>query len=363
MALELAKLGALGVYYSGYPEWKLPHRETLSVRTHSFRTTIVYGLLKFAPARLRPSSRSLFLWQDRGFDRAVGRSLEPSDFIHGLPGQCVETFRAARRLGVPTVLNHATGPVRDLVKIMEPEYARVGLKLTDFCAYDEAYFAQEEEEYALSDWHCVASSVVKDALAARGIAPERIWQVPYGADQTIFQPRQSAPPPSFRMIFAGQLSLRKGVKSLLDALALAGRPDWQIDFFGPDSGEVSPDVKSYSGPTPLHFHGAVSQSALADALRAGSVLVLPSWEEGFGLVVPQALNCGIPAIVSDRVGAKDLIQHRVNGSIFPVGNAAALAAELAWWAENPRTLEEKYPWDAPARTLVAVSEAAKWNDK
>jgi glycosyltransferase involved in cell wall biosynthesis len=242
---------------------------------------------------------------------------------------------------------------------MDPEYARVGLRLTDFCAYDDAYFAREEEEYALSDWHCAASSVVKEQLVARGIDPRRIWQVPYGADQSIFHPRAEGPPAQFRMIFAGQLSLRKGVKSLLDALTLGGHPDWLVDFYGPDSGEIGADLKAYSGPTPLHFHGAVSQSGLAAALRQSSVLVLPSWEEGFGLVVPQALNCGIPAIVSDRVGAKDLIRHRVNGSIFPAGDASALAAELVWWAENPRTLQEKYPWDAPARTLVAVSETSK----
>ena len=53
MAVELAKLGALGVYYSGYPEWKLPDRDYVNVRTHSLRTTIVYGLLKHAPAALR----------------------------------------------------------------------------------------------------------------------------------------------------------------------------------------------------------------------------------------------------------------------------------------------------------------------
>jgi glycosyltransferase involved in cell wall biosynthesis len=358
MAIELARLDVLGCYYSGYPRWKLGDTGGMKIRTHSLRTNIVYGLMKFAPARFRPSSRSLFLWQDHGFDRWVGRHLERADFIHGMPGQCLHTFRAARQLGVPTVLNHATGPVRDWVRIMEPEYARIGLRLTDFCPYDAEYFAQEDEEYALTDFHCAASTVVRDQLVGMGISAERIWLVPYGADERLFYPGEAPRTSGFRIVFAGLLGLRKGLKTLLDALALLQRDEWRVDFYGGDLPEAQPDLARYRGKASLSFHGPLSQGALAQIFREGSVLVLPSMEEGFGLVVPQALNCGMPAIVSDRVGGKDLLQHRKNGSIFPVGDAAALAAELEWWAANPRRVSGKFGWTEPARTLIALSSRA-----
>jgi glycosyltransferase involved in cell wall biosynthesis len=367
-ARELARLDALGCYYSGYPRWKLAGSEALPIRTHSLRTHVVYGLIKYVPERLRPSGRRLFLWQDHGFDHWVGHNLARCDFIHGLPGQCRDTFRAARRLGVRTVLNHATGPVRDWVRIMEPEYARVGLRLTDHCPYDAAYFAREEEEYALADFHCAASTVVRDQLIANGIAPERIWLVPYGADERVYHRRLAGEadagaggPPvvrPLRIVFAGQVCLRKGIKTLLDALTLAERADWRVDFYGLMTREVDRDRAAYRGAAPLHFHGAVGAGALAQAFREGSVLVLPSLEEGFGLVVPQALNCGLPAIVSSRVGGGDLVRHRQNGSIFPVGNAAALAAELEWWAAHPQRVEGKFGWTEPARTLIAHSTRA-----
>ncbi|MEA3213634.1 MAG: hypothetical protein QOE70_6691 [Chthoniobacter sp.] len=357
MARELAGLDALGCYYSGYPKWKLDAGNGLSIRTHSLRTNVVYGLLKFAPERFRPSARSLFLWQDRGFDRWVGRHLAACDFIHGMPGQCLETFRAAKRLGIMTVLNHATGPVREWVRTMEPEYARVGLRVTDACPCDDAYLAREESEYALADWHCAASTVVREQLVAVGIPRERIWLVPYGADLQIFHPQGAALPGEFRLVFAGQVCLRKGIKTLLDALTLAGRPEWRADFFGMVSSEMKVDLAAYRGLTPLTFHGPVSQTELAGAFRRGSVLVLPSLEEGFGLVVPQALNCGLPAIVSDHVGGKDLIRPGENGAIVPVGDAAALTAELIRWAEQPRRVHEQFGWTAPARTLIACSQA------
>ena len=357
-AVELAKAGALGAYYSGYPAWKLPGSDALPLRVHSLRTNIVYGLLKYAPERFRPSSRSLFLWQDRGFDRWTGAHLEACDFIHGIPGQCLHTFRAAKKLGVRTVLNHATGPVREWVRLMEPEYARVGLRLTDACPYDADYFQREDEEYALTDFHCAASTIVRDQLIAIGIDAARIWLVPYGADERIFHREKAPTPEPLRIVFAGQIGLRKGLRTFLDALTLAARADWRADFFGAVLGEARTDLDAYRGATPLSFHGAVSQAKLADAFRSASVLVLPSLEEGFGLVVPQALNCGCPAIVSDRVGAKDLVRHRENGSVFKASDADALAIEMKWWAANPRRTDDALGWQAPARALFAASDAA-----
>lgn len=360
-ARAVAMEGALGHYYSGYPAWKIHGAQPAQLRCHSWRTNIVYGLLKYAPGWLRPSSRKLFVWQDTGFDRSVGRHLEGCDFIHAMPGQALHTFRAAKKRGVRTVLNHATGPIREWVKIMRPEYARAGLRLEDVCPYDNAYFAREDEEYALADFHCAASTVVRDQLLAMGVAREKIWVVPYGADTgaPVFTRRENDTPRDFTVLFAGQIGIRKGLKALLEALTLAGKPEWRMVFVGARLPESDHDFAAYCGPVPLHFEGAVSQERLAQTMRESGVLVLPSIEEGFGLVVPQALNCGCPCVVSDRVGGKDLVRHRDNGSIFPVGDASALAAELAWWAQNPRRTADNFTWTAGARTLIAESEAAR----
>lgn len=359
MARELASAGRLGCYYSGYPVWKLRPPEGMPVRTHCLRTNVVYGLLKFAPERLRPSSRKLFLWQDHGFDRWVGEHLDPCEFIHAMPGQALVTFRGAKQLGMRTVLNHATGPTRDWVRIMEPEYRRAGLRLTEHSPYDASYFVREDEEYALTDFHCVASTVVRDQLVARGIPLKRIWVVPYGADELTFNHGVNEEPPrTFRILFAGQVCLRKGIKTLLDALTIAGQPNWDVDFYGARLGEADGDIAAYRGRSPLHFHGPTSQGNLAEAMRRSSVLVLPSLEEGFGLVVPQALNCGLPCIVSDRVGGKDLIEHRKNGSIVPVQNPEALAGELQWWAGHPARVRQSFGWTQPTERLIALSTAA-----
>jgi len=200
--------------------------------------------------------------------------------------------------------------------------------------------------------------VVRDQLVSLGIEREKIWGVPYGADSTVFFQGDESSREEFRVVFAGQFGLRKGSKTLLDALELASKKKWRIDFYGAVLPEAKRDIADYRGDIALHFHGAVAQSALASAFRKSSVLVLPSLEEGFGLVIPQALNTGLPCVVSDRVGAKDLIRHRANGSVFPVQNAEALFAELCWWEANPARTQEAHGWRAPAETLISLSEAA-----
>src|SRR5205085_1573240 len=97
---------------------------------HSWRTLVTYGWRRLPPS-LRPADHRLYRWQDDGFDRAVARTLRPEDgaFLHALPGQARDTFLAARRLGLKTVLNHASGPTRLQADLIAPEYRRVGLEM------------------------------------------------------------------------------------------------------------------------------------------------------------------------------------------------------------------------------------------
>lgn len=359
MARVLARENALGTYYSGYPRWKLPGSELAPVRTHSFRTLAVYGALKFLPPLMRPRSTRMFRWQDEAFDRWVSRHLEPVDFLHAMPGQCLESFRVAREHGVRTVLNHATGPATSVRRLLKAEYERAGLNVNEVASLDEEAQQLRKQEIALADYHCVASTLVRDQLIAEeGVSADRIWVVPYGADQDIFYPRHSDGPSDFRIIYAGQYTLRKGLRFLLEALSEVARNDWRLDCYGPTIDGSIPDGAGIKPSCPVRYHGAIATEQLARRFRESSVLVLPSLEEGFGLVVVQALNCGIPCIVSDCVGAKDLIEHRKNGSIFPAGDAKSLAAELAWWREHPQRLTCLYPWEATARKLIELSQLA-----
>src|SRR4029077_19922149 len=81
---------------------------------------------------------------------------------------------------------------------------------------------------------------------------------------------------------------------------------------------------------PVSFAGFLNQTELTRAYAAGDCLVLPSdYGETWGLVVNEAMVCGLPAIVSDRVGCgPDLVEPGVTGAIFPFGDVQLLAQRL-----------------------------------
>ncbi|MBV9492536.1 MAG: hypothetical protein JO069_22810, partial [Verrucomicrobia bacterium] len=147
LAQATAALGVNTTFYSGYPGWRLPQPHPTQLQTHSLRTLVTYGLLR-VPERFRPRSRTLFLWQDRHFDRWAARVLGRHSFVHAMPGQALETFRRARALGVKAVLNHATGPSRHWVNVMRSEFEKAGLSLERATVYDEEFWRREAEEYA-----------------------------------------------------------------------------------------------------------------------------------------------------------------------------------------------------------------------
>jgi glycosyltransferase involved in cell wall biosynthesis len=87
---------------------------------------------------------------------------------------------------------------------------------------------------------------------------------------------------------------------------------------------------------PISFTGFLNQSEIAEAYVAADVLVLPSlYAETWGLVVNEAMACGLPAIVSDRVGCgPDLVKTATTGAVFPVADVTALAAAMKPYVEN-----------------------------
>jgi glycosyltransferase involved in cell wall biosynthesis len=103
------------------------------------------------------------------------------------------------------------------------------------------------------------------------------------------------------------------------------------------------------------FHPPVSQAKLRDFYNQCSVFVLASVADGFGMVVAQAMACGLPVIVTENVGAKDLIVDGVNGFIVPIGAPEIIAERLRQLQEDPdlrvrmglaakMTVESGYTW-------------------
>lgn len=145
-------------------------------------------------------------------------------------------------------------------------------------------------------------------------------------------------------LFVGKFEEKKRPLDLIRAVGKLGS-GYKAVLVG--SGELDPLLKEKSAQLNIdvHFAGFKNQSELPACYAAADCLVLPSdGGETWGLVVNEAMACGIPAVVSEAVGcAPDLIDEGTTGFVFPLGDIEALSSKLSLLAEMKN---QHHDWSA-----------------
>ncbi|HWI77848.1 MAG TPA: glycosyltransferase family 4 protein [Ramlibacter sp.] len=191
-----------------------------------------------------------------------------------------------------------------------------------------------------------------------GIAPSKLFDAPYFVDNQRFargaaesqlrrddlRRRWQLPADAVCFCYAGKLEPKKRILDLLEALKSAvGQSSRPLHLLVVGTGELMPQAKAAVAAhrLPVTFAGFLNQTEVPSAYAATDCLVLPSdYGETWGLVVNEAMACGRPVIVSDRVGcAMDLVTEGVTGAVFPFGVTEALAQRLVEFAEHPQRLQ------------------------
>ena len=130
--------------------------------------------------------------------------------------------------------------------------------------------------------------------------------------------------------------------------------------------EATPFVKEYKDRKNIHFLGFVTRDALASLYQKSDVFVFPTLGEGYGMVILEALSCGVPCIVSDLAGGDDAIIEGYNGFKFKAGDDDDLYNKIMWFmnhpdklpelSQNSRTSVEKQTWQSYYDCVVKAVE-------
>lgn len=192
--------------------------------------------------------------------------------------------------------------------------------------------------------------------ARNGVPPERVFDGPYCVDNERFsseaealEPRRRAirsgwgvQDPSIAILFSGKLIEKKRPLDLVNALAIARRRDPRLHLLVAGDGPLRAacEQRALELGLPATFLGFMNQGRIAEAYVAADCLVLPSDHgETWGLVVNEAMACGRPAIVSDRVGCHlDLVLPGETGAVFRFGEVDELASVILSVTAAPGTL-------------------------
>src|SRR5262249_31848208 len=147
---------------------------------------------------------------------------------------------------------------------------------------------QKRREIQLADLTLVASRYVETTV--REFYPHKdIARAPYGVDIEFWTPASTRKQPEpLRFIYAGNVSVRKGVALLIEAWSKAGLRDADLTLVG--SWGLA-DSKLRSLPAGIRWVPPCSSRALRDRYRESHVLVFPSYSDGFGLVLLEAMAC------------------------------------------------------------------------
>lgn len=174
------------------------------------------------------------------------------------------------------------------------------------------------------------SRALADKLIAIGVPARRITIIPNGVDTDHFAPPlHGAREPL--MVFVGSLIERKGANYLLSALptVFSSFPDVRMAIIGqgPEEGALRKQAEALGISQRVLFVGPQSQDEVRNWLQRAQLLVLPSLEEGLGVVLLEALACGTPVVASNVGGIPDVITPEV-GQLTPPGDPDALAGAI-----------------------------------
>ncbi len=289
--------------------------------------------------KLGITDRTLVDWMVAAFDRHVAKHhLKNIDAIYAYEDGASDTFTAAKEQGIycfydlPIAFHLTSRQIQTEEADLFPELAATMLAIEE----PEWKIERKNREVQLADHIFVASSFTLRSLLDIGIPSSKISVIPYGAPIEYFQPHPKKDQ-VFRVMFAGQVGARKGVHYLMQAWQNLNLPNSELLLVGIN---LLPEhwLQKYSNY--VRLTGSVPHSILNEYYSSANVFIFPSLVEGFGLVLLEAMACGIPVITTPNTAGEDIITDGVEGFIIPIRDVAALQEKIEWCYSHPQELAD-----------------------
>jgi len=302
-------------------------------------------------------------WHDRLVARRIEKLAGQVDIIHAWSLGSLETLKTAKRLGIPTVLERPNAHTGFAMEIVQKECDRLGVTLPPDHehAFNAAKLHKEEEEYQLATRLLCPSEFVVKTFLARGFSKEQLIRHIYGYDEKKYYPSREPRDPKrkFTMLFVGVCAVRKGVHFALEAwLKSPASTDGTFLI----AGEFLPAYQEKLAPMLAHPSVKVlgHRNDVPELIRQSDILVLPSIEEGFGLVITEAMGSGCVPLASEA--CTEICDHMKTGLMHKVGDVETLTKQITMLHHDRALLEKlrsgglnaapEVTWTAAGRVLL-----------
>jgi len=308
------------------------------------------GLLAFeAIARLkRLSGWPLILARNHWFQRKVVSFLSGTQLptlnshptLFSYSYAALEPLRFAKSQGCKTILGQIDpGPVEE--EIVAAEVEREASLAPNWTRAPEDYWESWRRECDLADRIIVNSQWCFDALAQTGIAKEKLMIIPLAFENGMPSglpkeyPKQFTATRPLRVLFSGQINLRKGIARLLRAARSLRSEPVEFLIAGPVQVNIPEDSRSNRK---IQWVGPVPRNKVRGYYAQADVFILPTLSDGFALTQLEALALRLPVIASRQCG--EVVTDHVNGLLLEEPTAAAIEEALRSCLHNPDQLAQ-----------------------
>jgi glycosyltransferase involved in cell wall biosynthesis len=271
-------------------------------------------------------SRAWRMWATSvDFDGAAARRLPAADNLMAFNGTALAQLRRAGGSGFSSgVLVSATSHVRHVLARHELAHSQYPIERP----WVSRLLRRHLEEYRRAERILVSTGYIRESFLREGHDEASLVQFPLTPDPR-YNPagfREEDRSSTFDVVYVGGLLVAKGVPLLVDAIARLDHSDLRLLLVG---GWGTRAMRRYlEGARARDPRVTVVPGDPLAALRRARLYVHPTYNDGFGYAPAEALACGLPVVVSEDTGMKELIDPGRNGLVVPTGEVEILADSI-----------------------------------
>ncbi len=251
------------------------------------------------------------------YDFIISRYLAKTDLLIAWPQVSYYSIRKIKKRGRKVILEFPMIHVDAWMKIMTNEYNKFNVKRKNCSNLFSPFMINRiYKEIELADEVNVLSPFAKKTFLNAGIHENKIQVRKIRLVDEFFTINQDLKIKNkFIILFAGRVNLLKGVHLLLKAFNQLEASGCELWIAGEIENEIISFIKKYKTDQ-VKILGFQNRMQLRKLYQQASVLVLPSIQESFGLVILEALQCGLPVIASRNSGGPEIIKDGFNGFLY-----------------------------------------------
>jgi len=224
----------------------------------------------------------------------------------------------------------------------------------------------------------LTKSISKELVREYGLNPKKITIIGNGVDEKFFYPQQKQSGinngKKRYILFVGRIDREKGLFDLVECGKYICNERSDIFFIivggGRDLHTLKEKTKKLGLQNKFIFLGQINKDRLVKLYQNATLFVLPSYHEGLPTVLLEAMACGLPSVVTDIRGNRDILSHGKNGIMVPPRDSKKMAEAILTLLQDEilmkmlsknarKTIEENYTWDLVSNEILKCYELLK----